>query len=90
MTNTEEKKTCPTMTEEEYVETVKRMYPNMPDDEVQRHLGNTLRDSQGNVVRGEDMFDFSGYLKGMKGRPGIVKSRPRRLRKNYRGQHWMR
>ena len=89
MTNTEEKKTCPTMTDDEYRETVRRIYPNMSEEEIQGHLDKAPRDAQGRIVRGEDMFDFSGYLRGMNGTPGIVKARPRRLRKNYRGQHWM-
>lgn len=61
---------CNTMTDDEYRDEVRRMYPDMPEDEIERHLSKTVRDANGLVVRGEDMFDFSGYLKGPQGTSG--------------------
>jgi hypothetical protein len=49
-----------TITEEEYISTVKRMYPDMSDEEIKTHLDKALRDENGQIIRGEDMFDFSG------------------------------
>lgn len=66
-----------TMTEQEYFDVVKMMYPKMPDNEILEHMRKTVRDVNGNIVRGEDMFDFSGTLKGKPGTPwkcGITKS----------------
>lgn len=62
-----------TITEEEYVSTVKRMYPDMSDEEIKTHLDKAPRDENGQIMRGEDMFDFSGYLKGEPGPIGQIK-----------------
>lgn len=62
-----------TITEEEYVSNVKRMYPDMSDEEIKTHLDEALRDENGQIIRGEDMFDFSGYLKGEPSPIGQIK-----------------
>jgi hypothetical protein len=58
------------MTEKAFINEAKHMYPNMSDEDIRKQLKNMLYDNYGNIVRGADMFDFSGKLKGEPGTPG--------------------
>jgi len=58
------------MTEKAFINEAKQMYPNMSDEDIRKHLKNMVYDNYGNIVRGADMFDFSGKLKGKPGTPG--------------------
>lgn len=58
------------MTEKAFINEAKHMYPNMSDEDIRKQLKNMLYDSYGNIVRGTDMFDFSGYLNGEQGVSG--------------------
>lgn len=41
-------------------------------EEILEHMKNTPKDDNGNIIRGEDMFDFSGQLKGDNGVSGVI------------------
>lgn len=58
------------MTKKAFINEAKQMYPNMSDEDIRKHLKNMVYDKYGNIVRGADMFDFSGKLKGKPGTPG--------------------
>ena len=52
------------MTEKEYFAEVKSMYPKMQKEKILEHMKKAPKDIYGNIIRGEDMFDFSGLLIG--------------------------